>query len=272
MRFTLFISLCIISLAIAILLYIWEARKLSPKSDGVIKELKRSSPDTSFSSNTLIEVSQSKPIYYSAQNNIGSLNVDSIFQANGLVDVQQLDSSLKVSLKYATEDNFMGKNVYGDLCKAYLRPEVAKMLAKAQKDLKMKHPDLNIIIYDAARPQSVQFIMWNIVVGTEEQHYVAPPIPGSLHNYGCSVDVSLVDSLGQPLDMGTEYDSFDLKSQPRHEKKFLKSGELTREQVANRKILRNAMQAGGFLYMLKEWWHFDAYPPEKVMKNYKIIK
>jgi D-alanyl-D-alanine dipeptidase len=201
-----------------------------------------------------------------------TLNIDSIFQANGLISVKDIDSSISVDLKYASTDNFMNRNVYGNLSKAYLRPKVARMLAKANQYLQEKYPHLRIVVYDAARPQRVQFTMWNLVVNTEHQKYVAPPIPGSLHNFGCSVDVSLIDTSGQALDMGTAYDEFDPKSEPRYEKKFIKSGDLTKEQIKNRRILREAMQSAGFIYMVKEWWHFDAYPPEQVVWKYKIIK
>lgn len=40
----------------------------------------------------------------------------------GLVDVLEVDSTLRVRLMYSTDDNFMGRDVYGDLERAYLLP------------------------------------------------------------------------------------------------------------------------------------------------------
>lgn len=200
------------------------------------------------------------------------LKLDSIFLINNLVDLQLLDSTIVVDLKYASSDNFMEKNVYGNIKRAYLRPEAAKKLIKAHTYLRMHPKKYRLIIYDAARPQRVQFKMWDIVKNTPFQEYVAPPIPGSLHNFGCSVDVGLLDTLENEIDMGTKYDSFDSLSQPRYEKIFLKRKLLTRKQIENRKVLRIAMQKAGFISMVKEWWHFDAFPPNFVVRRYKLIK
>lgn len=71
----------------------------------------------------------------------------------GLVDVQKVDPSILVELKYSTTDNFVGKDVYDDLTRAYLQPMTAKKLANASKYLQEKHPDLRLLVYDAARPE-----------------------------------------------------------------------------------------------------------------------
>ena len=79
----------------------------------------------------------------------------------GLVNVGRMDPTLKIDLMYTRADNFTGKVLYEDLQEAYLHPEAAKALLQAQKRLKELYPGYSLIIYDAARPMSVQQKMWN---------------------------------------------------------------------------------------------------------------
>lgn len=81
----------------------------------------------------------------------------------GLVNVGRMDPTLKIDLMYTRADNFTGKVLYEDLQEAYLHPEAAKALLQAQKRLKELYPGYSLIIYDAARPMSVQQKMWNVV-------------------------------------------------------------------------------------------------------------
>ena len=81
---------------------------------------------------------------------------DSLMRAHGLVDVQTVAPRVQVSLKYATTDNFMGANMYGDLRRAYLHPNLAKALARAQVLLEKACPGYRFLVYDAARPLSMQ--------------------------------------------------------------------------------------------------------------------
>lgn len=189
----------------------------------------------------------------------------------GLVNVQSLDPSILVELKYASKDNFLKKNVYGGLRRCYMQPEAADKLAKASAILQEQRPDLRLLVYDAVRPRSVQFAMWRIVKGTSQQSYVASPTSGSVHNFGAAVDLTLADKTGQPLDMGTVFDFFGKKAQPRYENQFLASGELTQEQVDNRLLLRNVMIDAGFSIIRNEWWHFNAFPAAESRKRFKPV-
>lgn len=74
----------------------------------------------------------------------------------GLVEITALDHTIAVDLKYSTTDNFTHRNMYGELKKAYFVPEIASMLVKAQRTLEKRHPGLRLVIYDAARPMSIQ--------------------------------------------------------------------------------------------------------------------
>lgn len=195
--------------------------------------------------------------------------------AYGLQNIRGVDSLILVKLMYSTSQNFMKQDVYGALENCYLQPSVAKMLAKSDSLLQAERPDLRLLVYDCVRPLSVQRTMWAIVKNTPNQRYVADPSPankGSMHNYGCAVDVTLATAQGKPLDMGTPYDFFGPKAQPRFEQKLLATGSLTQAQYENRMLLRRVMREGGFVGILTEWWHFDAGRKDSVSKWYKIVE
>lgn len=199
-------------------------------------------------------------------------SLETVMKRMGLVDVQSIVPEVKVELKYSTSDNFMKKDVYGDLEKAYLQEPVAKMLAEAQKNLEKAHPGYHFVIYDAARPHAVQLKMWAIVKGTEQAKYVAPPdAKGSMHNYGCAVDLSVLDDKGKPLDMGTPFDFLGRAANTYNEADLLAEKVITQQQLDNRLILRKAMENAGFSVLKREWWHFNAYPDEVVLSKYKKV-
>lgn len=194
--------------------------------------------------------------------------------SQGLVDVQEVDSTILVELRYSGTDNFMEMDVYGELENAYLQPEVAQMLAIASDSLKAGYPDYQLLIYDGARPRRIQQILWDIVdipLG-ERPKYVADPQKGSIHNFGCAVDLTVTDENGIPLDMGTGYDNFTPLAHIDNEGELIASGSLTEEQVSNRLILRKAMMAAGFQTISSEWWHFNAFPNEVTKSKFKIIE
>lgn len=190
----------------------------------------------------------------------------------GLVDVQSADPSIKVDLKYSTTDNFMDKDAYGDLNRCFLQKEVVEMLAKAQKALKKEHPNYGLIVFDGARPFTVQKRMWDIVKGTDAAHYVAKPdAKGSMHNYGCAVDLGIMDDKGALLDMGTKFDHLGREARTDIEADLIKEKVISQKQLENRLILRKAMEAQGFQVLKREWWHFNAFPDAVVLSKYKKI-
>jgi len=191
----------------------------------------------------------------------------------GLVDAAEKAADLKVELKYSTADNFIKKDVYGDLEKCYLQTVAADMLAKASTALKAMRPDLVLLAYDCVRPVSVQRQMWAVVKGTPQQGYVANPNTptGSIHNYGCAVDLTIADQDGKPLDMGTPFDFFGQAAQPRHEFKLAAQGKLTHAQWANRLLLREVMVRAGFIPIASEWWHFNCAPNQVARKKFEKV-
>jgi D-alanyl-D-alanine dipeptidase len=117
--------------------------------------------------------------------------------------------------------------------------------------------------------------MWDVVKGTPQQGYVANPHtpPGSIHNTGCAVDLSVWDSAtNSPVDMGTPYDFFGKKAHPAKEVELWKSGELTGTQLANRLALREAMLRAGWRILGHEWWHFDCAAGGVARKRYPVIE
>jgi D-alanyl-D-alanine dipeptidase len=176
------------------------------------------------------------------------------------------------NLKYATSDNFMGINMYGPLKRAFLHKDAATKLRKAVEILQKERPGWSFLVFDALRPRSVQWLMWNRVKDTPQRKYVANAEIGSPHNYGMALDISLADEKGSELDMGTGFDSFTDLSEPQLEKKFVREGKLTPGQLENRLILRKVMTQAGFLPIAHEWWHFNALPEPEIRKKYKIVE
>jgi D-alanyl-D-alanine dipeptidase len=182
-------------------------------------------------------------------------------------------AGLRFDLKYASADNFIGRDVYGDFREPMLHAEAARMLERAAQALNRAHPGAALLIYDALRPRSVQRVLFDHVRGTEQESYVMNPDRGSMHNYGCAVDLTVLDERGRALDMGTAFDAFTPLSEPRREEEFLRERRLTVAQIENRLILRHAMTGAGFLQLPHEWWHFDAFPAAQVRAGgYRILE
>ena len=190
----------------------------------------------------------------------------------GLVDVQELDATIGVHLVYATEENFMGEVLYRDLHKAFLLPEMAERVVRAQALLKAERPELSLMILDAARPLSIQRKMFHLVAGTPRNIYVSNPKHGpGLHNYGAAVDVTLVDTLGRQLDMGTEFDHFGPEAHTDIETQLVRDGKISQEALENRRLLRRVMKEAGLKPLRSEWWHFNLMPREQARRRLKPI-
>lgn len=201
-----------------------------------------------------------------------SSSLERSLQEQGMVRVQDSIPSIWVGLRYATTDNFTGEVLYEDLTEAYLHPLALKKLAKAQAILQKEHPELSLLVYDAARPLSVQQRMYDVVKGTPKQGYVANPSKTGLHNYGMAVDVTICNDRGFPLDMGTKFDYFGKAAGIRDEEGLVKEGLLTKKQLENRRLLRNVMTTASFYTVMGEWWHFNAVTLENARANYPVIK
>lgn len=201
-----------------------------------------------------------------------SPSLDTYLESKGLVDVQQLDPTIRVRLIYAEKENFLQEKVYEGMTKAWLRPEAARMLAEAQRLLKRAYPGRTLIVYDAARPMSVQRKMWERVRGTGLTNYVSNPAKGGgLHNYGMAVDVSILNETGRPLPMGTPVDFFGKEAHTTDEETLVREGRITVQERENRLLLRRIMRQAGFRTILYEWWHFNACSRASAREHYPVI-
>lgn len=195
---------------------------------------------------------------------------------SGLVDILKVDSSIQVDVKYTTTDNFVGMDLYGDLESVYFQPEIANRLKRVQAYLKEKDSALSLLIYDGTRPRSVQWKMWralDTIPVNERVKFVSNPRNGSIHNYGCAVDLTLMNvETGDTLDMGAGFDDPRKIAYPKYEKEFLESGALTKEQYNNRQLLREVMRKGGFWVLPTEWWHFNGYSRKMAKEKFSPIE
>ena len=192
----------------------------------------------------------------------------------GLQNVTEEIPGIEVYMVYATPYNFMGRVLYEDLDEAYLVPEAMEKLRKANELLRKKRMDLHLVVYDAARPRSIQEQMWKVVENTELEDFVANPYKrgGGPHNYGVAVDVTLVDCTGHPIPMGSEYDYFGERSRVDLEAELFEKGEINRRELLNRRLLREIMTEAGWLVEPSEWWHFNAMPIAEASKKLPVIK
>ena len=162
-----------------------------------------------------------------------------------LVDLEEELSGIILDIRYATENNFMGEQLY-PVSRAVLRKPAAELLGAVQEDLKER--GLELKVFDGYRPYEVTRKIWEPYKNPD---FVADPAEGSRHNRGCAVDVTLVDSTtGEELLMPTGYDDFTEKAGHAY-------GDLPEEAIRNRDLLREVMERHGFVALETEWWHYD---------------
>lgn len=210
----------------------------APMSDTVLSENKIL-PDTDLSGKNSSEEKN-----YSEEN----------FSPDELVDLEKFCPGILLDIRYASENNFTGKILY-EAPKAYLRRAVAEKICSVQDELKKKNFSLKI--YDAYRPLAVQWVLWNV---TPDKKYIANPVHGSKHNRGAAVDLTIVDSAGRELDMGTDFDNFTEKAHHSY-------ANFPKKILENRALLRYVMLRHGFHPIPHEWWHYDA----DDWKNYPVM-
>jgi len=182
----------------------------------------------------------------------------------GFVYLSDIESSILQDIRYASDNNFVGKPVDGyDKAKAISTVEAANALKSVQAELNKK--GMSLLVYDAYRPQRAvdHFVVWSKDPSQETKKayypdlekgdlfklgYIAPK--HSSHTRGSTVDLTIVTIPEQiPLDMGTPFDFFGESSHPN-------SVLVSKEAQENRKLLRDVMLKNGFEPLETEWWHF----------------
>ena len=168
------------------------------------------------------------------------------FRKPDLVELIKLDPKLKLDIRYATKNNFVGDVMY-DEARAFLQRPAAEALIRAHR--KANQQGYGFIIFDAYRPWQVTKLFWDRF--PKERAYLADPAKGSRHNRGCAVDLSLYDlRTGKAASMPSEFDDFSEKAHPAY------AGGTAAQRRA-RDQLRFWMESEGFSVYENEWWHFD---------------
>jgi CubicO group peptidase (beta-lactamase class C family)/D-alanyl-D-alanine dipeptidase len=164
-----------------------------------------------------------------------------------LVEITDLDSTIRLDIRYAGTNNFMGA-VFYDEPLAFLQRPAAEALARANAVLKER--GYGLLVHDAYRPWYVTKMFWDATPEAQKL-FVADPEQGSRHNRGCAVDLTLYDlATGEPVVMVGGYDEFTERSYADY------PGGTSRQRWL-RELLREAMEDEGFDVYLFEWWHFD---------------
>lgn len=163
-----------------------------------------------------------------------------------LVAITQHSHDVVLDIAYATANNFTGKPVYArPLC--YLHADAAAKLEKAISLAKAL--DLRFKIFDAFRPSEAQWVLWK---HTPDPEFLADPRRGSPHSRGAAIDLTLIDSRGSALDMGTPFDAFTPLSHHA-------STDVSIEAQRNRFLLLGLMSAAGWDFYGNEWWHYQLF-------------
>jgi CubicO group peptidase (beta-lactamase class C family)/D-alanyl-D-alanine dipeptidase len=169
------------------------------------------------------------------------------FRAAELVEPAKLDPTIKLDIRYASDNNFTGATFYKQ-SRAFLQRPAAEAVVRVHQ--RLKEQGLGLLIHDGYRPWHVTKMFWDATPG-ELKHFVANPANGSRHNRGCAVDLTLYDlASGKPIEMVAGYDEMSVRSYPAY------PGGTSRQRW-HRELLRRAMEAEGFAVYEFEWWHFD---------------
>jgi len=180
------------------------------------------------------------------------------FRQPELVELNKLDPTIKLDIRYATSNNFLGTPVYSQ-ARAFLERPAAEALVRANRALKAQ--GYGLLVHDGYRPWYVTKMFWDATPDDKKKIFVADPAEGSRHNRGCAVDLTLYElKTGKPVEMPSLYDEMT-------ERAYADYAGGTPEQRERRSILRRAMEQEGFIVLPEEWWHFDY----KDWKEYPIL-
>ena len=171
-------------------------------------------------------------------------------EIEGLVLVSDLDDSIILDLKYATADNFTGEQVY-PVAVAAINKDTGLRFLKAVEIF--RRDGYTVKLWDAYRPLSASHQLW---ASCPDPRYVIkpedpPPTSGfrPRHNNGMCVDITLVDSNGNELEMPTGFDDYTEKAAPDYP-------HVSEAARRNRDYLISVMESAGFQVARTEWWHF----------------
>lgn len=174
-----------------------------------------------------------------------------------LVELTAIEPGIRLDLRYATANNFLGFAVY-ERPRALMQRPAAEALARAHRAL-ASH-GFGLLVHDAYRPWSVTKMFWD-ATPPALRTFVADPVQGSRHNRGCAVDVTLCDlTSGEPAAMVAGYDEFTPRAYA-----YYPGG--TSRQRWLRRLLRETLANEGFAVLPEEWWHFD----HRLWREYPVL-
>ena len=120
------------------------------------------------------------------------------FRQPDLVELTKLDPTIKLEIRYATNNNFFGTVFYSE-ARAFMQRPAAESVVRANR--KLKAQGYGLLIHDAYRPWYVTKVFWD-ATPDDKKLFVADPSKGSRHNRGCAVDLTLYDlKTGKPVEM-----------------------------------------------------------------------
>lgn len=193
---------------------------------------------------SLLTLVSCKSTYLNSKKSQILLDITKEADSNAFVNLRNYSDDFVFDMKYATADNFLKEKVYPcDEC--FLRVKTVKALLEANKSFLKK--GYKIKLFDCYRPKAIQKKMFQLV---PDPNFVANPKKGSIHNRGGAVDISLVDSLGVEVNMGTKFDFFGDEASHNYQN-------LSDEILANRKFLKEIMLQNNFKIFESEWWHYN---------------
>jgi D-alanyl-D-alanine dipeptidase len=169
------------------------------------------------------------------------------FRQADLVELTKLDPTIRLEIRYATTNNFLGTTFYSEP-RAFMQRPAAEAVVRANR--KLKAYGYGLLIHDAYRPWYITKVFWD-ATPDDKKVFVADPAKGSRHNRGCAVDLTLYDlKTKRPVEMVSTYDETTARAYPDYP-----GG--TSLQRWHRKLLRDVMEEEGFTVYSAEWWHFD---------------
>lgn len=263
-------------------IFLQDERLTSKTADNLLKNLGLSRKDR----NKIDDKIAASMILESALGNISKAKYNNL--PSGFKYLKDLDSSILQDMRYASKNNFIGKEITGySSPDAILTTEASERLCILQKELLKS--DLSLLIYDAYRPMPAvqEFTNWvNDFADQKMKDIYYPRVekaticdsgyisPRSRHSSGSTVDLTIVDLKDNyrkqiteekrelkdgfkfihlddgSVDMGSFFDLFDIASH--HD-----SNLISEEQLSWRNFLREKMHANGFKSYSKEWWHYE---------------
>lgn len=171
-----------------------------------------------------------------------------------LFEITEQKYPVVIDLRYGTTDNVTHKPIYKN-SRCFLHTETKSIFEKAIEFAAGQN--LRFKIFDAFRPHAAQQMLWDMC---PDETFVANPAKGSNHTRGVAIDLTLVNSNGDELNMGTPFDDFTSDS--------YHTTILTPEVQNNRFLLLGIMMSAGWDFYDKEWWHYQIFQA----KTFDLIK